>query len=67
MINISATVSDPSLTDTRYEGRWVSDATRDELVEYFDHFEPDARTVLKVSSLHTEQTGFVQATHDTAL
>jgi salicylate hydroxylase len=36
------------LTGTHYEGRWVSDATRDELVEYFDNFEPDARTMLKL-------------------
>ena len=60
MINIAATVSDPSLTGTHYEGHWVSDATRDELVECFDSFEPDVRALVKVSSLHTEQTGFVQ-------
>ena len=36
MISIATTVSDPSLTGTHYEGRWVSDANRDELVEYFD-------------------------------
>ena len=59
MINISATVSDPNLTGTHYEGHWVSDVTRDELVECFDSFEPDARTVVKVSSLHTEQAGLV--------
>ena len=67
MINIATTVSDPSLTGTHYEGRWVSDATRDELAEYFDSFVPDARTVVKVSSLHTTQTGFFQSTHDTPL
>jgi len=48
IINIAATVSDPSLTGTHYDGHWVSDATRDELVECFDNFEPDARTVVKL-------------------
>ena len=47
-------VSDPNLTGTRYEGRWVSDGSHEELVGYFDNFEPDARKVIKVSTLHTE-------------
>ncbi|KAH0831274.1 hypothetical protein J3R83DRAFT_13909 [Lanmaoa asiatica] len=47
ILNVSAVISDPSLTGTLYEGHWVSDASRDELVEYFDNFEPDARTVVK--------------------
>jgi len=48
LINVGATVCDPSLTGTHYEGRWVSDATRDELVEYFEDFEPDARAVINL-------------------
>ncbi|KAI9567711.1 hypothetical protein HD554DRAFT_937014 [Boletus coccyginus] len=47
IINVVAIVCDPSLTGTHYEGRWVSDASREELAGYFDDFEPDARTVLK--------------------
>ncbi|KAF8558630.1 FAD/NAD(P)-binding domain-containing protein [Imleria badia] len=47
-MNVLGFVCDPSLAGTHYEGRWVSDATRDELVEYFDDFEPDARTVVKL-------------------
>lgn len=49
-------VCDPSLTGTHYEGRWVTDATRDEVVEYYNDFEPDARAMVKVSCLHAEQT-----------
>lgn len=67
MINFAAYTCDPSLTDTYYEGHWVSDATRDELVEYFDGFEPDLRMVIKVSSLRTKQTKSIQAVRDTAL
>ncbi|KAI9567710.1 hypothetical protein HD554DRAFT_2173110 [Boletus coccyginus] len=48
IINVAAFVYDPSLTGTHYEGCWVSDASREELVKYFDDFEPDARTVLKL-------------------
>ncbi|KAI9567709.1 hypothetical protein HD554DRAFT_2205351 [Boletus coccyginus] len=48
IINVVAMVSDPNLTGTRYEGRWVSDASREELVGYFDSFEPDARKVIKL-------------------
>ncbi|KAF8128576.1 hypothetical protein EV363DRAFT_1339975 [Boletus edulis] len=33
LINVFAMVCDPSLTGTDYKGRWVSDATRDELCE----------------------------------
>ncbi|KAG8216148.1 hypothetical protein J3R82DRAFT_8154 [Butyriboletus roseoflavus] len=51
LINVGAIVSDPSLTGTQYEGHWVSDASHEQLVEYFDDFEPDARTVVK----HTTQ------------
>ncbi|KAH0831273.1 hypothetical protein J3R83DRAFT_13908 [Lanmaoa asiatica] len=47
IINVTVVISDPSLTGTLYEGHWVPDASRDELVEYFDNFEPDARTVVK--------------------
>jgi len=36
------------LTGTYYEGNWVSDATRDELVGLFDDFESDPRTVIKL-------------------
>lgn len=45
----------------------MSDATREELVEYFDHFEPDVRIVVKVSDLPTGQNGLIEAEHDTAL
>ncbi|KAG6380307.1 hypothetical protein JVT61DRAFT_8416 [Boletus reticuloceps] len=48
LINVAAMVCDPSLTGTHYKGRWVSDATRDEVVKSFDHFEPDARAVVKL-------------------
>ncbi|KAF8558629.1 FAD/NAD(P)-binding domain-containing protein [Imleria badia] len=48
IINVAAFVCDPSLAGTQYDGHWVSNATRDELVEYFDDFEPDARTVVKL-------------------
>ena len=60
-------VCDPSLTGTHYEGRWVSDATLEEVVEYFDSFEPDARAIIKVSFLQTKQDGLLQPTHDIAL
>ncbi|KAH0831257.1 hypothetical protein J3R83DRAFT_13890 [Lanmaoa asiatica] len=55
IINVAAVISDPSLTGTLYEGQWVSDASRDEVAEYFNNFEPDARTVVKVTSLRTDQ------------
>lgn len=55
IINVAAMVFDPSLAGTHYEGHWVSAATRDELIRYMDSFEPDVRTVVKVSSPHTEQ------------
>ncbi|KAH0831269.1 hypothetical protein J3R83DRAFT_13903 [Lanmaoa asiatica] len=48
MINFAAMVGDPSSTGTHYEGHWVSDASRDELVERFDKFEPHARAVVKL-------------------
>jgi len=47
MINCAAVICDPSLIWTRYEGNWVSSATRDELVGLFDDFESDPRTVVK--------------------
>ena len=67
IINVVASTYDPSSTGTPYEGRWVSDATRDEVVGHFDDFEPDARAVIQVCSLYTEQTRLVQASYDTAL
>ncbi|KAG6379291.1 hypothetical protein JVT61DRAFT_11746 [Boletus reticuloceps] len=48
IINLAALTSNPSLTGTQYEGHWVSDATRDEVVEYFEGFEPDVRTLVKL-------------------
>ncbi|KAG8215970.1 hypothetical protein J3R82DRAFT_7952 [Butyriboletus roseoflavus] len=48
IINVVALISDPSLTGTHYEGHWICDANRDELVESFDNFEPDARTLVKL-------------------
>ena len=54
IINAAAVVSDPSLTGAHYEGHWVSDGSRDELVESFDNFEPDMRTLVKVDSLHAD-------------
>jgi salicylate hydroxylase len=48
LVNVVAMVCDPSLTGTHYEGRWVSDATLEEVVEYFDSFEPDARAIIKL-------------------
>ncbi|KAF8432728.1 hypothetical protein L210DRAFT_3650186 [Boletus edulis BED1] len=48
IINLAALTSNPSLTGTQYEGHWVSDATRDEVVEYFEVFEPDVRTLVKL-------------------
>ncbi|KAF8558565.1 FAD/NAD(P)-binding domain-containing protein [Imleria badia] len=54
IINVAAFVCDPSSTGTHFEGRWVSDATRDELVEHFDDFEPDVRTVLELCEKPTK-------------
>ncbi|KAF8128577.1 hypothetical protein EV363DRAFT_1339980 [Boletus edulis] len=48
MINFAAVVCDPALTGTNYEGHWMSNATRDELVEYFNDFEYDVRTLVKL-------------------
>ncbi|KAF8424451.1 FAD/NAD(P)-binding domain-containing protein [Boletus edulis BED1] len=48
IINLAALTSNPSLTGTQYEGHWVSDATHDEVVEYFEDFEPDVRTLVKL-------------------
>ncbi|KAF8128574.1 hypothetical protein EV363DRAFT_1451570 [Boletus edulis] len=48
IINLAALTNNPSLTGTPYEGHWVSDATRDEVVEYFEGFEPDVRTLVKL-------------------
>ncbi|KIJ63563.1 hypothetical protein HYDPIDRAFT_155688, partial [Hydnomerulius pinastri MD-312] len=47
MVNLAAFVADPNLTGTHYEGRWVSDATKDELVSSFENFEPGARALLQ--------------------
>ena len=55
LINVVASVTDPRLAGTYYEGHWVSDGSRDELVESFDDFEPDTRTLVKVDSLHIDQ------------
>ncbi|KAG6380303.1 hypothetical protein JVT61DRAFT_8412 [Boletus reticuloceps] len=46
IINLAALITNPSLAGKQYEGHWVSDATRDEVVEYFEGFEPDVRTLL---------------------
>ncbi|KAN0094543.1 hypothetical protein V8E55_002830 [Tylopilus felleus] len=48
IVNFAAMTCDPSLTGTHYEGHWVSDATREDLVEYFEDFEPDTREVIKL-------------------
>ncbi|KAF8558624.1 FAD/NAD(P)-binding domain-containing protein [Imleria badia] len=48
IINVVASVYDPRLIGTPYQGRWVSDATGDEVVGHFDDFEPDARAVIKL-------------------
>ena len=45
-------ISDPSLKGTRYEGRWVVDASRDEIVDRFDDFERDVRALVKVDPLY---------------
>ncbi|KAF8558599.1 FAD/NAD(P)-binding domain-containing protein [Imleria badia] len=48
IVNFAAIVGDPSLAGTHYEGHWVSDATREELVGYFENFEPHVRSLVKV-------------------
>ena len=67
IINFAALVGDPSLAGPQIEGRWVSDATREELVEYFENFELHVRSLVKVSTSSTKQIGWVQATHGTGL
>ena len=67
IINLAALVGDPSLAGPQIEGRLVSDATREELVEYFESFELHVRSLVKVSSLPTKQTGRVQIAHDIGL
>ncbi|KAG8216147.1 hypothetical protein J3R82DRAFT_8153 [Butyriboletus roseoflavus] len=47
LINVVVFVVDSRLAGTRHEGHWVSDGTRDELIENFENFEPDASAVIK--------------------
>ena len=60
LINVEAFVSDKLKAGTPFEGRWVSDGTREELEEAFQNFEPAVKDLLKVSyrveSLMTSST-----------
>jgi salicylate hydroxylase len=44
-----AFVSDKQKAGTPFEGRWVSDASPEELEEAYQDFEPDVKCLLKVS------------------
>ena len=56
LINVATVISDPSWKGTRYEGRWVGDASRDDVVNPFHDFEPDVRALVKVNPHRTEHT-----------
>ncbi|KAF9224870.1 FAD/NAD(P)-binding domain-containing protein [Gyrodon lividus] len=47
LIYFGAVVADPSLTEMHYEGHWVSNVTRDELLICFENFEPEVRMLLQ--------------------
>ena len=51
LINVVAVVSDEQKSGTPFEGRWVSDVTREEVEEAFQDFEPTVKSLLKVSYL----------------
>jgi salicylate hydroxylase len=49
MINVAAFVSDKQKAGTPFEGRWVSEVSREEIEKAYQDFEPAAKSLLKVS------------------
>ncbi|KAJ8597074.1 hypothetical protein M405DRAFT_804412 [Rhizopogon salebrosus TDB-379] len=47
MINVAAIISDKQKIGTPFEGRWVSEVSREEVEKAFQDFEPAARNLLK--------------------
>ncbi|KAJ8597696.1 FAD/NAD(P)-binding domain-containing protein [Rhizopogon salebrosus TDB-379] len=47
MINVAAFVSDKQKAGTPFEGRWVSEVSREEIEKAYQDFEPAAKSLLK--------------------
>ncbi|KAG1752199.1 hypothetical protein EDB19DRAFT_1627833 [Suillus lakei] len=62
-INVAAFVSDEQKAGTNFEGRWVSDASLEELEEAYQDFEPDVKRLLKATCLQCSENPSRWALH----
>lgn len=53
ILNVGAGVSFPGKEGVPYEGPWTRPVGREEIVKYFQGWEPDVHEVLKVSKVRT--------------